>query len=470
MAATRLIAMHPRQGRSVAKSLGERTDYAKNPEKTEKGDLVTTYQCDPFTVDEEFMLQKRQYNQITGKSQHNDVIAYQIRQSFKPGEVTADEANRIGYELALRFTKGKYSFIVATHTDRAHIHNHVVFNSTSIDGTRKFKDFWRSGLALQKLSDLICLEHGLSVIERKPYDEREKRTKYPVKEGIRGLICQDIDEVLLKKPKDFDAFLEELKKAGYEIKAGKNVAVKSKCQKRFVRLSSLPDGFRESDIRQVLSGAAEHHKYAGKTDVQHRQRSVSLIIDIQKKCQEKGPGYQQWAKVHNVKQLAQSVYLMRERGYRTISELSARADDQIKKRDDILASIKASEARMAEIATLKKHIINYSKTRKTYEEYRKAGYSKKFFEAHREEITLHKAAKQAFDDLGVKKIPKVKDLNSEYAELMAKKKAAYPEYRRLKEDAQELLIAKMNIESFYEADQKVSQVKRFAETRSSHEV
>lgn len=457
MAATRLIAMHPRQGRSVAKSLGERTDYAKNPEKTEKGDLVTTYQCDPFTVDEEFMLQKRQYYQITGKSQHRDVIAYQIRQAFKPGEVTAEEANRIGYELALRFTKGKYSFIVATHTDRAHIHNHVVFNSTSIDGTRKFKDFWRSGLALQKLSDLICLEHGLSVIERKPYDEREKRTKYPVKEGIRGLICQDIDEVLSKKPKDFDAFLEELKKAGYEIKAGKNVAVKGKNQKRFVRFSSLPDGFRESDIRLVLSGAAEHHKYAGKTAVQHRQRSVSLIIDIQKKCQEKGPGYQQWARVHNVKQLARSVYLMRERGYRTISELSARADDQIKKRDDLLASIKASEARMAEIATLKKHIINYSKTRKTYEEYRKAGYSKKFFEAHREEITLHKAAKQAFDDLGVKKIPKVKDLNTEYAELLAKKKAAYPEYRRIKEDAQELLIAKMNIESFYEAEQKVSQ-------------
>ena len=460
MAATRLIAMHPRQGRSVAKSLGERTDYAKNPKKTEKGDLVTTYQCDPFTVDEEFMLQKRQYYQITGKSQHSDVIAYQIRQSFKPGEVSAEEANRIGYELALRFTKGKYSFIVATHTDRAHIHNHVVFNSTSIDGTRKFKDFWRSGLALQKLSDLICLEHGLSVIERKPYDEREKRIKYPVKEGVRGLICQDIDEVLSKKPKDFDAFLEELKKAGYEIKTGKNVAVRSKNQKRFVRLSSLPDGFRESDIRLVLSGAVKHHKYAGKTAVQHRQRSVSLIIDIQKKCQEKGPGYQQWAKVHNVKQLAQSVYLMRERGYRTISELSARADDQIKKRDDLLASIKDSEARMAEIATLKKHIINYSKTRKTYEDYRKAGYSKKFFEAHREEITLHKAAKQAFDDLGVKKIPKVKDLNTEYAELLAKKKAAYPEYRRIKEDAQELLIAKMNIESFYEADQKVSQEHR----------
>ena len=157
MAATRLIALHQNKGRTVAQSLGDRTDYAKNPEKTEKGELVTAYCCDPYTADEEFMLQKRQYYQTTGKKQHSDVIAYQIRQSFKPGEITAEEANWIGYELALRFTKGKYSFIVATHTDRAHIHNHVVFNSTSIDGTRKFKDFWRSGLALQKLSDLICL-------------------------------------------------------------------------------------------------------------------------------------------------------------------------------------------------------------------------------------------------------------------------------------------------------------------------
>ena len=149
MAATRLIALHQNKGRTVAQSLGERTDYAKNPEKTEKGETVTAFGCDPYTVDEEFMLQKRQYYQTTGKKQHSDVIAYQIRQSFKPGEITAEEANKVGYELALRFTKGRYSFIVATHTDRAHIHNHIVFNSTSMDSTRKFKDFWRSGLALQ---------------------------------------------------------------------------------------------------------------------------------------------------------------------------------------------------------------------------------------------------------------------------------------------------------------------------------
>jgi len=119
MAATRLIPLHVNKGRSVAACLEARTDYAKNPEKTEKGDLVTSYECDPMTVDEEFMLSKRKYQQITGLSPKNDIIAYQIRQSFRPGEITAEEANRAGYELAMRFTKGRYAFIVATHTDRA---------------------------------------------------------------------------------------------------------------------------------------------------------------------------------------------------------------------------------------------------------------------------------------------------------------------------------------------------------------
>lgn len=123
MAAVRLIALHGNKGKTVAQTLSDRTDYAKNPDKTAKGELVTSYGCDPLTVDEEFMLSKRQYRQITGREQHSDVIAYQIRQSFKPGEISPEKANRLGHELAMRFTKGHYAFIVATHTDRAHIHN-----------------------------------------------------------------------------------------------------------------------------------------------------------------------------------------------------------------------------------------------------------------------------------------------------------------------------------------------------------
>lgn len=169
--------------------LKSRTDYAQNPEKTEQGELVSSYECSPLTVDEEFMLSKRQYELATGRRQRSDVIAYQIRQSFKPGEITAEEANKVGYELAMRFTKGKYAFIVATHTDREHIHNHIIYNSTALDSTRKFRDFLLSGLAVQRLSDLICLEHQLSVIEKKPYRERQKRTLYPPKESNRDHLC-----------------------------------------------------------------------------------------------------------------------------------------------------------------------------------------------------------------------------------------------------------------------------------------
>ena len=214
MAATRLIALHVNKGRSVASCLEARTDYAKNPEKTEKGNQVTSYECDPMTVDEEFMLSKRMYQQITGRTQENEVIAYQIRQSFKPGEITAEEANRIGYELAIRFTKGNYAFIVATHTDRAHIHNHIIFNSTALDGTRKFQDFHLSGLALQRLSDVLCLEHNLSVISPKPYSERQKRSTYPKRESFRDLICRDFDRILQgpPAPKDFEDFLKKLRR------------------------------------------------------------------------------------------------------------------------------------------------------------------------------------------------------------------------------------------------------------------
>ena len=458
MAATRLIALHVNKGRSVAGSLADRTDYAKNPEKTEKGELVTAYCCDPMTVDEEFMLQKRRYHQITGRSQKDDVIAYQIRQSFKPGEVTPEEANKIGQELALRFTKGRYSFIVATHTDRAHIHNHVVFNSTSIDGRRKFRDFRRSGIALQKVSDLICLEHGLSVIEPVPYSARKKRTQFPTKVNIRESICIRIDEILASRPKDFSEFLTKLRSSGYEIKTGANIAVKGNGQQRYIRLSSLPQGYREADIRAIFSGIRPlENRNPFKKPVEYRTRSFDVILDLQEKIKGKGPGYEQWGKIYNLKQLSKTMLFLDERNLRNLNRLSAAVTQKTAERDALLSSIHASEARLTEIATLKKHIINYSKTRRTYEEYRKAGYSKKFFEVHREELTLHKAAKAAFDELGVKKIPKVKDLNAEYAELMASKKQAYAEYRKIRDEAQELAIAERNLSTLYKMEREEEQ-------------
>ena len=157
MAATRLIALHKNKGKSVAACLKSRTDYVQNPDKTEHGELISSYECSPLTVDEEFMLSKRQYELVTGRRQKSDVIAYQIRQSFKPGEITAEEANKVGYELAMRFTKGKYAFIVATHTDREHIHNPHYLQFHCVGQHPEIPGFFivRAGCATVERSDLL---------------------------------------------------------------------------------------------------------------------------------------------------------------------------------------------------------------------------------------------------------------------------------------------------------------------------
>ena len=374
LAATRLIALHKNKGMTVAACLKNRTDYIENPDKTEQGQYVSSYACSTLTADEEFMLTKRQYDLVNGRRQKSDVIAYQIRQSLRPGEITAEEANKVGYELAMRFTKGKHAFVVATHTDRQHIHNHVIFNSTALDGTKKFRDFFFSALAVQRLSDLICLEHQLSVIEKKPYRERQKRVLYPPKESNRDRLCGIIDTILAEQPKDFEVFLQKLIQQGYEVKRGKHTAAKGKEQK----ISSA------DELWERAAAATERYHAMGD-------------------------------------------------------------------------SIKAAETRLAEIAVLKTHIINYAKTRPVYDAYRKSGYSKKFLEAHREEITLHKAAKAAFDEAGLQKLPKVKELDAEFAELLTKKKASYPDYRKARNEMQELVRAQKNVERFFAEDKDTTE-------------
>ena len=450
LAATRLIALHKNKGLTVAACLKNRTDYIENPDKTEQGQFVSSYACSALTADEEFMLTKRQYDLVNGRRQKSDVIAYQIRQSFRPGEITAEEANKVGYELAMRFTKGKHAFVVATHTDRQHIHNHVIFNSTALDGSRKFRDFFFSALAVQRLSDLICLEHQLSVIEIKPYRERQKRTLYPPKESNRDRLCRVIDSVLDEKPKDYEDFLQKLEQQGYEVKRGKYTSVKGARQKRFIRFRTLGTGYSEDEIKAVLEGKAKHQPYQKK---QAKEQPFQLLVDIQEKIAEgKSVGYKKWATKFNLKEMSKTLLFLQEQKIGSAEELRERAAAATERYHAMGDSIKAAEARLTQIAVLKTHIINYAKTRPAYDAYRKSGYSKKFLEAHREEITLHKAAKAAFDEAGMKKLPKVKELDAEYAELLIKKKAAYPDYRKARDEMQQLMKAQKNVELFFAED------------------
>ena len=402
------------------------------------------------------MLTKRLYEQTTGRRQKNDVIAYQVRQSFRPGEITPEEANKVGYEFAERFLKGKHAFIVATHTDREHIHNHIIYNSTALDGTRKFRDFFFSALAVQRLSDMICLEHQLSVIEKKPYRERQKRITYPPRESNRDRLCSVIDEILQQKPTDYEDFLQKLEQQGYEIKRGKYTSVKGARQKRFIRFKTLGAGYSEEEIKAVLAGKAEHHPRQKQLP---KEQPFQLLVDIQTKLAEgKGSGYERWAKKHNLKEMSKTLIFLQEQKISSADELKELADAALSHYHELGDSIKAAETRMTEIAILRAHIINYAKTRPVYDAYRKSGYSSKFLEVHREEITLHRAAKDAFDETGLKKLPKVKELNTEYSALLTKKKALYPEYRKARDEMQEIVKAQKNVELFF-AEEKDSKEK-----------
>ena len=456
IATTRIIPMHHTKGKSILRCLGERIEYSKNKEKTAQEEYITAYECDVKTAVAEFALAKREYGILSGREQKNNVIAYQVRQSFKPGEVTPEEANRIGYEFAERFLKGKHAFIVCTHIDRRHIHNHIIWNSTTLDCTRKFQNFWYSTNAVRKLSDLICTEHQLSVITNPQkhggvtYDKWLGDKKKP---SHRELLKGAIDDVLAKQPGGFDAFLQLLNEIGYTaVRRGKNLSFQHPDCKSSIRMNSLGDGYTEAEIRAVLDGEEQHTPKKKRNPL--APQKDSLLIDIQQKMAEgKGAGYIHWAKKFNIKQMAQTVNYLREHGLMDYDVLKQKAADATGKFNRLSDEIKSAEKRMAEIAVLKTHIINYSKTREVYTAYRKSGYSKKYLTEHESDILLHKAAKKAFDELGVTKLPTVKSLQAEYAELLAKKKAAYTEYRTAREEMKELLLHKSNIDRMLEREE-----------------
>ena len=402
------------------------------------------------TADAEFLLAKRQYIAATGRVRgKDDVIAYHVRQSFMPGEITPEEANRLGVEFAKRFTKGKHAFVVCTHIDKAHVHNHIIWSSVTLDCDQKFRNFWGSTKAVRRLSDTICIENGLSIVENpKPHGKSyNKWLGDQAKPSHRELLRMAIDQALAQKPTNLDALFRLLRDAGCEVsKRGKSYRLKMPGWDKVARLDSLGEGYTLDDLLAVLSGQKEH-KPRKKSALQVAPPKVNLLVDIQAKLQAgKGAGYARWAKVFNLKQMAQTMNFLTEHNLLDYAVLEEKAEAATARHNELSAQIKAAEKRMAEIAVLRTHIVNYAKTRETYVAYRKAGYSKKFREEHEADILLHQAAQNAFDDLGVKKLPTVKSLQAEYAQLLDEKKKAYGEYRRSREEMRELLTAKANVD------------------------
>ena len=442
--------MHVIKGQTVAHTVHERLSYAINPDKTNRGQLVKAYGCEPETAAGEMLLCKKEYETYIGRSEEkkSDIVLYQIRQSFKPGEITPEKAQEIGYELAMSFTKGKYQFVVATHTDHAHIHNHIIFNSTSIDHTQKFRNFLRSSEAIRKISDKLCLENGLSIIEASKQGPSDYGKWLGDKKPLswQEKLRQIIDAVMAQKPADFDTFLKLMAENGYEVKQGQHLAFKAIGQQKFTRLRSLGEGYSEDELRSAILGKTVHTPKV-KRPYRKNPDKINLLVDIQAKLQAgKGPGYERWAKVFNLKQMAQTINFLTENNitdYETLVEKTKAATDRY---HELSQQIKEIEKRMYEITELKKHIINYAKTKEIYIAYRESGYSGRFYDANTEDILLHQSAKQAFSLLSAKQIPSMKNLQLEYQECSSAKKSLSADYSSVKSIMKQSVIIKNNVD------------------------
>ena len=471
MATTWMKALHRLNGISVAAALDKNADYILDRNKTEDGKLVDSYECHPFTAQAEFLFSKQLYAQKTGRNQgKRDVIAYHIRMSFKPGEVTDEKALELGKELAMRWTKGKHQFIVAAHSNTNNPHVHIIFNSVTLDCDRKFQDFKRSAIALRRVSDQLCLEHGLSIIEKPGLSKGYNRREYlngekpvSIRDKLRDLINSNIVQGMT-----FEEFISAMKKAGCEVKRGKHLAFKIPDGKKFIRCNSLGDDYIESALLERLS--------ADRLVVQKEKSTISetpsiqkpnLLIDIQAKIQQDyGPGFKHWAGIRNLRDAAKTLLFLQERGLDNYDLLAERTESTTKSFNKRSGRIKEIDTQQKEISTLQKHIGSYAKTKEVLAEYNRlksikpSGFAKfistqtpaqKFYAENESAIKRCVEAKKFFDKQGYgrgnnKKLPTIKSLQIEYNKLEAEKKKLYSGFKVDREEMIALKVAKQNVD------------------------
>ena len=417
---------------------------------------MSSYLCDPETAHAEFMLVKGQYQAETGRTAEQGALCYQIRQAFPQGEVTPKEANRIGYETAMRWTKGKYQFFVCTHTDKGHIHNHIYYNSTAYDRSRKFRNFIGSSFALRRLSDRVCLEHALSVVERPKLHSKGRFLHYGQWQGEvrppsqKEQIRCAIDTALSKRPADFADFLRRMEAVGFQVVHGRGggISFRAPGHDRAARLraSTLGAGYGREDIQAVIDGKAPTRTAPVRRAPTPRR--VNLLIDIQERMRQgKGPAYERWAKVYNLKQMAAALQYLKEQQLYEYDDLAAKTDAATERFHTLAGDIQQTEAELSRVSDLMAAVVQYAKTRPAFDGYKAAKYSRKYLAEHEAELADYRAAKATMAELlGGEKLPKMDVLKEKRRQLAARKKALYLEYRKAQQDMRELVAVKGSVD------------------------
>ena len=435
----------------IKSTLSKALDYIENPDKTDGKMLVSSFGCSYETADIEF-----EYT-LSQALQKGNNLAFHLIQSFEPGEVDYQKAHEIGKQLADAVTKGQHEYVLTTHIDKGHIHNHIIFCAVNFVDHHKYNSNKRSYYGIRNMSDKLCRENGLSVVVPGKGSKGKSYAEYQAEKtgtSWKGKLKTTVD-ALIPQVSSFEELLTRLQAAGYEIKPGKYVSCRAPGQERFTRLKTLGADYTEEAIRERIAG-----KRTKATKAPREQRGVSLLIDIENsiKAQE-SRGYEQWAKIHNLKQAAKTMNFLTEHKIEQYAELTAKIAEVTAASEQAADSLKEVEKRLTDMTLLIKHITTYQKTKPAYAAYRKAKDKDKYRAAHESDIILHEAAAKTIKAAGISKLPSITALQVEYAALQKQKEALYADYGKLKKQVKEYDVIKQNIDSILKVERQPERAK-----------
>ena len=423
----------------VKSTLKKALDYIQNPDKTDGKMLVSSFGCSPETADIEFAFT------IAQALDRGNNLAHHLIQSFEPGEVDYQKAHEIGKQLADAVTKGQYEYVLTTHIDKGHVHNHIIFCAVNFVDYHKYNSNKRSYYGIRNMSDRLCRENGLSVVVPGKGSKGKSYAEYLAEKtgtSWKGKLKIAVDG-LIPQVSSFEELLSRLQAAGYEIKPGKYVSCRAPGQERFTRLKTLGADYTEEAIRERIEGRRTRTAKAPKAE-----RGVSLLIDIENSIKAaQSRGYEQWAKIHNLKQAAKTLNFLTEHQISRYEDLTAKITEIQTESDKAGDALKEVEKRLADMAVLIKNVSTFQKTKPAYDTYRKARNKERYRAAHEGTVILHEAAAKALKAAGISKLPNLAALQTEYEKLQEQKEALRADYGKLKKQVREYDVIKQNIDS-----------------------
>ena len=418
--------------------------YILNPEKTDEKLLVSSYGCASETAAREFEWTRK----IAEQKWMNPVriIARHVIQSFEVGEVTPELAHEIGKQFADEILGGKYEYVLTTHIDKDHVHNHLIFNAVDFVDYHAYKSYKRIYYDMREVSDRLCKENGLSVIPPsqnkgmgyKEYTEAKRGTSWKQK------LKQTIDRLVITA-KDYDDFLRLMQEAGYEIKTGKYISFRAEGQERFTRSKTIGENYTEERIKERIAGRTPR-----RSQRQTTPKGISLIGDIQERIRLiDSKGYEHKAKLTILKEAARTLNYLTENNLLQYADLEKKVEDIHSSYDRTGKELKGVEARLREVQPLIKNISNYQRLKPVYDAFQKAKDKPGFKAKHEAELVIFEAARSTLLAMqGDEKLPSLKTLKAEQAQLFEEQERLYAERNRLKKEAKQIETIKSNVDTF----------------------